>query len=372
MNQLYITYASQDTAKRNDVPGVGNGYVATFDHDGNLLNRLVTQGPLNSPWALTVAPATFGDLPMRCWWAIRTTVESTHLIRYGAWKGALADTQGNPIGIPGLHALHFGGGGATGDVSTLYFTAGIGGPNGEQLGSHGLFGSIQAAPFSQANGIRNGADFSAAIALNTWVTDMGGSLTTRNWNSGDFTNQDLPTKLDGVSVTINGEPAFVSYISPKQINFLVPADLAPGPVEIRAANNGLISAPLSATLVNSAPAFFFVPGENDDENFIAAIQANNTPASIVAPGEIVALYGTGFGATMPAVPNGQLLSSPLPLVQPVLVTIGGQSAEVTFSGLVAPGLYQLNVIVPKIDPKYHLFGVPVTVSIYGVRTQAVG
>jgi uncharacterized protein (TIGR03437 family) len=203
---------------------------------------------------------------------------------------------------------------------------------------------------------------------------MGGSLsaTTRSWNSGDFTNRELPTKLDGVSVTINREPAFVSYISPTQINFLVPADLDPGPVEIRTANNGLISAPVSATLVNAAPAFFFVPGENDDQNFIAALQADNSPALIMTPGEPVALYGTGFGATMPAVPNGQLLSSPLPFVQPVQVTIGGQSAELTFSGLVAPGLYQLNVIVPNIDPKYHLFDVPVAVSIDGVGTQAVG
>jgi uncharacterized protein (TIGR03437 family) len=148
-----------------------------------------------------------------------------------------------------------------------------------------LFGSIQAAPFFQASGVLNGADFSAAIAPNTWVTIMGGSLsaTTRSWNSSDFTNQELPTKLDAVSVTINGEPTFVSYINPTQINFLVPADLAAGPVEIRTENNGLISAPISANLANAAPAFFFVPGENDDENFIAALQADNSPVITVTP-----------------------------------------------------------------------------------------
>jgi uncharacterized protein (TIGR03437 family) len=84
------------------------------------------------------------------------------------------------------------------------------------------------------------------------------SANRRSWNSGDFTNQDLPTKLDGVGVTTNGEPAFVSYISPIQINFLVPLDLDPGPVEIRTANNGLVSAPTSATLANAAPGFFFL------------------------------------------------------------------------------------------------------------------
>src|SRR5258708_4533041 len=96
--------------------------------------------------------------------------------------------------VPGLHALNFGGSGAEGDVSTLYFTADISGPDGAPLGSHGLFGSIQAAPFFRADGVLNGADFSAAIAPNTWVTIMGGSLsaTTRSWNSGDFTTVDLP------------------------------------------------------------------------------------------------------------------------------------------------------------------------------------
>ena len=372
---LVVSYARQDSTKRSDVPGAGNGYIAAFDYDGNLLSTLVAQGPLNSPWALTVAPATFGDFAN----ALLVGNSGDGRINAfdpitGAWKGALADTHGNPVVIPGLHALHFGGGGPTGDVSTLYFTARIGGPNGEPLGSHGLFGSIQAAPFFQASGILNGADFSAAIAPNTWVTIMGGSLsaTTRSWNSSDFINQELPTKLDGVSVTINGEPTFVSYINPTQINFLVPADLAPGPVEIRTMNNGLISAPISATLANAAPAFFFVPGENDDVNFIAALHADNSPAIIVTPGETVALFGTGFGATTTAGPNGQLVSSPLPLIQPAQVTIGGQIAQVTFSGLVAPGLYQLNVIVPNIDPKYRFFGVPVVTSIDGVGTRAVG
>jgi uncharacterized protein (TIGR03118 family) len=301
---LLVTYARQDAAKRSELPAAGNGYIAAFDHDGNLLSTLVTLGPLNSPWAMTVAPASFGDFANTLLVGnsgdgkINAFDPAT-----GAWKGTLDDAQGNSIVVPGLRALHFGGGGPTGDVSTLYFTAGISGPNGEPLGSHGLFGSIQAAPFFQANAIQNGAGFSAAIAPNTWVTIMGGSrsATTRSWTGSDFTNQELPIDLDGVSVTINSEPAFVSYISPTQINFLVPADLAPGPVEIRTANNGLISAPISATLANAAPAFF-IAASDEGRNFIAALQADNSPAITVTPGEPVALFGTGFGPTTPALP----------------------------------------------------------------------
>jgi uncharacterized protein (TIGR03118 family) len=242
--RIYVTYARQDAAKCNDVPAAGNGYVAAFDFSGKLLNNLVTQLTLNSPWGLAIAPAAFGDFAD----ALLVGNSGDGRINAfdaatGAWMGALADTQGKPIAIAGLHAFNFGGGGATGDVSTLYFTAGIGGPNGEPLGAHGVFGSIQAAPFSPAGGVMNGGDFSAAIAPNTWVTVKGGSLSA--------TTRSLPAKLDGVGVTVNGEPAFVSYISPTQINFLVPADLAPGPVEIRTANNGLMSGPIAATLANA-------------------------------------------------------------------------------------------------------------------------
>jgi uncharacterized protein (TIGR03437 family) len=76
----------------------------------------------------------------------------------------------------------------------------------------------------------------------------------------------------------------------------------------------------------------------------------------VTPGETVALFGTGFGT----------------LRQPVQATIGEQPAQVTFCGLVAPGVYQVNVIVPNVDPKYRFFGVPVAVFIDGVGTRALG
>ena len=165
---LLVTYAQQDAAKRNAESGAGNGYIASFDYNGNLLNTLVAQGPLNSPWGLTSAPATFGNF------ANVLLVGNSGDGRInafdpvtGAWKGVLADTQSTPIAIPGLHAINFGGGGATGDVSTLYFTAGIAGPDGEPLGSHGLFGSIQAAPFFQASGIRNGGGFFAEPSRRT-------------------------------------------------------------------------------------------------------------------------------------------------------------------------------------------------------------
>jgi uncharacterized protein (TIGR03437 family) len=58
------------------------------------------------------------------------------------------------------------------------------------------------------------------------------------------------------------------------------------------------------------------------------------------------LYGNGFGATSPAAPNGSEVTAALPLAVKPTIAIGGVSAVVTFAGLVGPGLYQVNVIVP--------------------------
>ena len=96
------------------------------------------------------------------------------------------------------------------------------------------------------------------------------------------------------------------------------------------------------------------------------------PATGVLPGKTGAPFATGFGPTTQTAPSGQLLSSPLPVVQLLQVSMGGVTAPVSFAGLVVPGLYQINVTVPMADMQYRLFGVPVSASIPGVATQACG
>ena len=242
--KLYVTYAKQDARKHDDVAGAGNGYVAVFDMSGNLVANLVTQGPLNSPWGLAIAPASFGDFAGALLVgnfgdgkinAFNTTTT--------ALMGTLNDTNGQPISMPGLWSINFGNGGRGGDSATLYFTAGIAG-NGDPVESHGLLGSIQPSPFALSTGVVNGATFTAdALAPNTWVTVQGGALsaTTRAWATADFANNQLPTKLNGVGVTINGEPAYVEFVSPSQLNVLVPADLPAAAVQVQVTNNGLNS-----------------------------------------------------------------------------------------------------------------------------------
>jgi uncharacterized protein (TIGR03118 family) len=145
-NILYVTYALQDAAKHDDVRGPGHGYINKFDLNGNLLGRFASQGTLNSPWAVVLAPAGFGqfggDLLVGNFGDGRINAFDPAT---GAFLGQLMDGSGNPITIQGLWGLRFGNGGSGGDPNTLYFAAGIPGPGG-MLEDHGLFGSISSVP----------------------------------------------------------------------------------------------------------------------------------------------------------------------------------------------------------------------------------
>ena len=66
------------------------------------------------------------------------------------------------------------------------------------------------------------------------------------------------------------------------------------------------------------------------------------------PGEIVTLYGTGFGPTSPALPSDTLVGAAAPLAAAVTFRIGGTVAPVKWAGMIASGLYQFNIQVPTV------------------------
>ncbi len=347
---LFVTYAKQDAQKHTNVGGPGNGYVATFNLNGSLIANLVSEGPLNSPWGMAIAPANFGPFSGALLVGNFTDGKiNAFNATTGAILGTLDDTTGIPIAIPGLWSLNFGGGAQSEDPGTLYITAGTGGgPNNDPVQSHGLLASIQSAPFFQTTGIQNGASFIAgAIAPNTWVSIKGNGLsaTTGTWQ---VTGSTLPTEVNGVGVTINGTAVPVSFVSNTQVNFLVPATVSTGTAQIQTTNNGLASAAVTLNVDPLAPAFFtlganatsgniYVAAEHVDGTLIgpAATIKTATPAE---PGETIMLFATGFGAP---------LDSSGVLAEPPAIVIDGISADVTFAGQVGPGLYQINVTVPS-------------------------
>jgi uncharacterized protein (TIGR03437 family) len=387
--KLYVAYAKQDSAKHDDVAGAGNGYVGVFDMAGTLVGNLVSAGPLNSPWGFAIAPATFGDFAGALLVGnFGDGKINAFNITTGALMGTLNDAKGAPIVVPGLWSINFGNGGRGGDPATLYFTAGISGGGNPSLESHGLLGSVQPSPSFQTTGILNGASFSTTIAPNTFASIKGGALsaTTRSWQAKDFVGSKLPTTLDGVGVTVNGEAAYVSFISPTQINFLVPGDLVSGPARVQVTNNGLTSATLTSTLAATAPSFFtFGATTTAGNQYIAATHADNSlagPPSLITgatttpfkPGETIVLYANGLGVTTPVAPNGSTVTAALPLAATPTVLIGGAPARVTFAGLSATGLYQVNAVIPTTGVKLGDPGtnteVPVVLQVSGTQSQA--
>ena len=208
-------------------------------------------------------------------------------------------------------------------------------------------------------GISNGASGAPAIESGSWVSIYGSGLaaTTRNWQASDFSGNNLPTTLDGVSVQIDGKKAAISYVSPGQLNVQAPTDTATGPVQV-AVTNSSGTATGTATLQNYAPAFFIFQAKyaaavhNSDGAYVAPAGSFGSAATSrpAQPGESLQIYATGFGPTTPAMPAGQLVgkSAPLADLTKLRVTIGGVAATVQYAGMVAAGEYQLNVMVPQV------------------------
>lgn len=364
--KIYVSYAKQDAAKHDDVAGAGNGYVDVFDASGTLITQLISKGALNSPWGMQIAPSTFGQFSG----ALLVgnfgdgTINAFDSAK-GTSLGALKDSTGHTLTIAGLWGLLFGNGGRGGDTSTLYFTAGIPGPYGEKVESHGLFGSIQAPPSFTSTGVVNGASFQPPLAPNTWAMITGGGLaaSSRSWASTDLVGGNLPTSIDNVGVTVNGVAAQISFVGPSQIDFLVPANATVGQAQIQVTSNEQVSAVANVNLATTAPGLFYLTGNK----YVVSSHANGTvtgPTTLIPgsttpikAGETISIFGTGLTVNTPGVGAAALPT----------VTIGGQNAQVTFAGQIDAGVTQINVVVPAGLPSGDA---AVVASIGGAQSQA--
>jgi uncharacterized protein (TIGR03437 family) len=239
---------------------------------------------------------------------------------------------------------------------------------------------VKLAPPAPAviTSVVNGASYQPGIEAGSWVMIQGANLANtypgRTWRSDEVVNGNLPTALDGVSVTIDGKPAFVYYISSTQINVQAPSDSAVGTVSVVVDNNGNISAPAAAQLQAVAPAFFMYPGTNYAvasrlPDYALLGDPSAVPGSVAAkPGDTVVLWGTGFGATLPALAAGTTVSGAPAVVTAPTVTVGGTAVPVIGTVLTAgsAGLYQVTIQLPATVPTG---AVAVQASAGGVPTQ---
>jgi len=182
------------------------------------------------------------------------------------------------------------------------------------------------------------------------------STETTDWSHA-VVNQQLPTELAGVSVSVGGKPAYIYYVSPDQIDIVAP-NVSSGTLPVTVTNSsGITSAAFNATGQPDSPAFFlwgqYAVATHPDYSLCgpaSLVPGATTPAK---PGEWITLWGTGFGPTGAPVgvvtPGGQVY-----LTAPVTATLGGENATVYGGAAVltagAAGLYQVAIQVPADAP----------------------
>jgi len=223
--------------------------------------------------------------------------------------------------------------------------------------------------------VANAEGEALTIAPNTWVEIKGANLAqaghTRIWQAADFTDNLMPTALDGVSATVNGKPAYIYYISPVQVNILTPPDTVAGQAQVVLTNNGTASTPFTVQAQAESPSFFvfnggpYVAAQHIDWSLLGPTTLYPGYTTPAKPGETIVLWANGFGSTSAAVTPGAVTQSgtlsPLPVIK-----IANLAATVEFAGLVAPGEFQFNVIIPAGAPDGDQ---PITATYAGLTTQ---
>jgi len=220
-----------------------------------------------------------------------------------------------------------------------------------------LSGQTDDGPSYTAAGIVNAADNQPGpLAPNTLASIYGVRLSyvTAAISPNDILGGVLPTVLPGtgVNVIVGNIAATIYYVSPDQINFLVPADLLPGKSSVQVVLEGHSGPAVAITLAAASPALF----QLDAQNAVAVRPDGSviTPQAPAKPGEIVLLYATGLGQTVPPVPYREVFNQAAPLAELadfklVLDGAAAESGAVAYAGI-APGfagLYQINLILPK-------------------------
>ena len=168
------------------------------------------------------------------------------------------------------------------------------------------------------SGVVNGASFQPGIVPNSWVTIAGTHLASKtdDWTNA-IVNGQYPTSLDGVSVSIGGKPGYINFISSGQINLIAP-DVGFGSLPLTVTTAGGTSATYMVTSSQYGPAFFEWPNSQPIATRLDYTDAvkNGTFAGVTTvaakPGDVLVLWGTGFGPTNPIATPGM----PVPGVQP--------------------------------------------------------
>ena len=287
-----------------------------------------------------------------------TTIAGTGTAGYSGDGGAPSQAELDspfPIALDYAGNLYVGDGVYPNDATDnrVRVITGVAAPLTNQTPAIGAGGVVSASDFGEFTSVSPGS----------WIEIYGSNLAaaTQSWAGADFSGVNAPTSLDGTSVTIGGQAAFIDFVSPGQVNALVPSNVATGAQPMTVTVGNLTSAVYSVTVNPVQPGLDSPPSFNiDGTQYVVALFGDGSyvlPAGAIAslasrpaqPGDEIVLYGIGFGPVTPNIPAGQLVEQATALTSSFSMSIGGVAVtSVPYSGL-APnftGLYQFNVIVP--------------------------
>jgi adhesin/invasin len=288
-----------------------------------VLGWTLTSSTQNGANWLTVGPAT-GTAPS----TVTVTVNSTGLAA-GSYQGTITITP-----ISGTNV--------TGGAQTMTVGLAIDAPMVAQGGV------VDGATFSQ-DAVASGS-IASLFGVNLATTTATASAAPISLSAGgDPTTLALPTALGRTQVLVNNTPAPLFYVSPTQINFQMPPSVFGTNIPIVVVSNGVRSLAATVNVTPIAPRIFVAPGNQGAVlNQDSSANSSNNPASA---GSVIQIFADGLGATNPPAVMGQLASSTslAMTIQTPTVTVGGQNAEILFSGLApgSAGLYQVNARVPS-------------------------
>jgi uncharacterized protein (TIGR03437 family) len=213
-------------------------------------------------------------------------------------------------------------------------------------------------PSIAPGGVADPWTYTKGVSPGAWISIYGSNLanSTATWSPAP--GQPLATTLAGVSVTVDGVSAALSYVSPTLVNVLAPAAAHVGPVQIVVTNNGASSAPFPIQSTTFLPAIYSnaAPGTSPARYYVTAVDPKTNqllgnpsadPRVTGAPhaGDTIDLYALGLGPAAQFSTDTDF-SGAFPLTANPSVVLGGVSVAPSFAALVAPGLYQMRIVIP--------------------------
>jgi uncharacterized protein (TIGR03437 family) len=295
--------------------------------------------------------------------------------------------SGNVVSVAGNGSPGYSGNNVAATSAEFYFPTGVGTDSSgnvfvadlqNQVIREMTISNASSLPSVSTGGVVSADQFGelSSVAPGSWIEIYGSNLATdtRAWANTDFKGNTAPTSLDGTSVTIGGQPAYVEYInsgtsgSIPQINVQVPSTVSTGtqPIVVTVGSNVSPVPPQTINISATAPGLYapsqllisgsqYVGAQFSD--FSTWVLPPNAVSGFTSqrakPGDTIILYGIGFGPVVTNLPAGQIAQgtgNTLPTGS-FQIFFGGTQATVNYAGLTpgSVGLYQFNVVVPNVS-----------------------